>query len=82
MCGRFTLGFDTEHVQTAFPIDHVAADVKPSYNIAPTQPVMTVLQRNHQNVLDTMRWGMIPSWAKEIEIGSKMINARAETVLE
>ena len=82
MCGRFTLFSDLKHIQLTLPIDAVHAKVTPNYNIAPTQPVLTVVQREGVNILETMRWGLIPSWAKDAQIGYKMINARAETVAE
>jgi len=80
MCGRFTLTIDINTVAKAF---HVAPTVQATarYNIAPTQEVVTVM-RNGAAHLDLLRWGLIPSWAKEESIGSKMINARAETLAE
>lgn len=82
MCGRFIIKSDLEQIQLAFSIDQVEAQVQPSYNIAPTQSIVTVAQRDGQNVLENMRWGLIPVWAKDMSIGSKMINARAESVAE
>ncbi|MBI5302641.1 MAG: SOS response-associated peptidase [Chloroflexi bacterium] len=82
MCGRFIIQSDLEQIQLAFNIAQVNAEVKPNYNVAPTQQVVAVVQRDGQNVLDAMRWGLIPVWAKDMAIGSKMINARAETVAE
>jgi putative SOS response-associated peptidase YedK len=57
-------------------------DVLPRYNIAPTQPVVTIRQDAREPVrrLSTMRWGLLPSWAKDMSIGYKTINARSETV--
>jgi len=80
MCGRFTLTIDINRVAKAF---NVAPTVQATarYNIAPTQEVVTVM-RNGAAHLDLLRWGLIPSWAKEESIGSKMINARAETLAE
>ena len=82
MCGRFTLFADLKQIQLAFAIDDTNIQVKPSYNVAPTHSVLAVVQRAGSNRLELMRWGLIPSWAKEASIGSKMINARAETVAE
>lgn len=82
MCGRFIIMSDLEHIQLAFPIDHVNAEVKPSYNLAPTQPVAAIVRREGKNNLEMMRWGLIPVWAKDVSIGAKMINARAETLAE
>ena len=82
MCGRFIILSDLEHIQLALPIDQVNGEVKPSYNIAPTQSVATVVRRDGKNILEAMRWGLIPVWAKDASIGAKMINARAETLAE
>jgi putative SOS response-associated peptidase YedK len=82
MCGRFTLHTDLSQIQKAFQLSGVAAEAEPSYNVAPTQPVLTVVRQDGQNVLTTMRWGLVPVWAKDMSIGAKMINARAETLDE
>lgn len=81
MCGRFTLTVDPAQIQAAFPWLEVPPGVTPRYNIAPTQPV-AVVTNNGENRLDFFVWGLIPSWAKDPEIGSRMINARAETLAE
>jgi putative SOS response-associated peptidase YedK len=54
----------------------------PRYNIAPTQNNPVVVNRENQRVMMLMRWGLIPSWAKEAEIGNMMINARIETIAQ
>lgn len=72
MCGRFTF-IDIEDIRERFKTEPV--DLKPNYNVAPTQNVPVIL--NHQ--LSMFRWGLIPFWAKDPTIGNKMINARAET---
>lgn len=82
MCGRFIIKSDLEHIQLAFQIDQVNAVIQPSYNVAPTQLVATVIQRDGKNTLESMRWGLIPAWAKDVSVGAKMINARAETIAE
>lgn len=83
MCGRFSQTQTPEAIAQAFQVAEVPA-LNPRYNIAPTQPVVTVLQPpdNKGRQLRMMRWGLIPSWAKDAKIGSKLINARAETVAE
>lgn len=81
MCGRFTLTVDTEQLQEAFPWVDVSAGVQPRYNIAPTQPV-AVVANNGNHKLEYFHWGLIPSWAKDPEIGNRMINARADTLAE
>ncbi len=81
MCGRFTLTVDPGDLQEAFPGVEVGSAPAPRYNIAPTQPV-AVIANNASNKLDYFVWGLIPSWAKDPEIGSRMINARADTLAE
>jgi putative SOS response-associated peptidase YedK len=54
----------------------------PRYNIAPSQDVPVILRNEDRNELRPMRWGLVPSWAQDPSIGQRMINARAETLLE
>ncbi len=82
MCGRFTLSTDLAHLQLAFQIDQIKAEPTPSFNVAPTHAVSVLVQRQGSNTLEMMHWGLIPVWAKDPQIGSKMINARVETVAE
>ncbi len=81
MCGRFTLTVDTAQLQEAFPGVEIPDGIAPRYNIAPTQPVAVIPNEEHKK-LDFYVWGLIPSWAKDPEIGSRMINARAETLAD
>lgn len=82
MCGRFTLTQTAEAIAEAFDLDEVPRFV-PGYNIAPTQPVPVIrLGSGKQRQFDYLYWGLIPSWAKDISMGSRMINARVETVTE
>src|SRR5512135_2081791 len=81
MCGRFTLAADANLIQQAFPWLNIPIEVQPHYNIAPTQPV-AVVPNDGKNQLDYFIWGLIPSWAKDPEIGNRLINARAETLAE
>jgi putative SOS response-associated peptidase YedK len=80
MCGRYTLTIDIKTVAEKFGVP-AALDTSPRYNIAPTQEVVSVM-RNGTSHLARLRWGLIPSWAKDESIGSRMINARAETLTE
>ena len=82
MCGRFTLHTDLEQVAKLFDADLPAIDMAPSYNVAPTQPVLAVVAAEGKNRLVAMRWGLIPVWAKDVSIGSRMINARSETLAD
>jgi putative SOS response-associated peptidase YedK len=83
MCGRFTLAAPAETLARQFELPEVPV-LEPHYNIAPTQAVAVVrleLDRE-ERMLELMRWGLIPRWAKDESIGNKLINARAETVAE
>ena len=81
MCGRFTLTANADTLQSEFNLSSLPADLAPRYNIAPSQPVAVALRDGQGGqYLDAFRWGLIPAWAKDAAIGSRMINARAETV--
>lgn len=83
MCGRFTLTASGDDLAALFEIEAVP-NLEPRYNIAPTQPVAVVRldPEGRRRVFTLMRWGLIPSWAKDIGIGNRLINARAETLTE
>jgi putative SOS response-associated peptidase YedK len=81
MCGRFTLTVDPADLQDAFPEFTFPAQGAARYNIAPSQPILA-LPNEGTNRADFFVWGLIPSWAKDPSIGSRMINARAETLAE
>lgn len=85
MCGRFTLTADPNQIRESFPWLNVPEGAQqgtqPRYNIAPTQPV-AVVPNDGKIRLNYFTWGLIPSWAKDPEIGNRMINARAETLVE
>ena len=82
MCGRFALFSTLSQIEEAFDIQEVHCELQPSYNVAPTQEVAVVVRREGGNSLEKMRWGLIPFWAKDPKIGSRMINARVETLGE
>ena len=81
MCGRFILTVEPADLQAAFPEFSFPTQAAPRYNIAPTQPVL-VVPNDGSNQADFFTWGLIPSWAKDATIGSRLINARAETLAE
>lgn len=82
MCGRFTLSQPTDAIASAFNIAQIPP-LEPRYNIAPTQLIPSILSApGGEKQLQMLRWGLIPSWAKDAKIGAKLINARAETVSE
>ncbi len=82
MCGRYTLRTPVEKLAEEFGFDASSVEVPPNYNVAPTQEVAAVLSEGGERRLELLRWGLIPSWADDPQIGSRMINARAETAPE
>ncbi|MEM7478283.1 MAG: SOS response-associated peptidase [Planctomycetota bacterium] len=94
MCGRYTLKTPpdqwgqlllpiVESANAATPEGEAALDWRPRYNIAPTQNVLALTSSAEGDwILDYYRWGLVPSWAQELAIGNRMINARAETLPE
>ncbi len=82
MCGRVTVQTPAADLAREFALVGVRAAIdRPRYNLAPTQ-LMPVVPNDGQRMLDAYRWGLIPSWAKDVSIGNKLINARCETVAE
>lgn len=81
MCGRFTLTLDPGEIQQLLDLGPFIHIVQPRYNIAPTQPVPIVKDLVTKSV-ELYRWGLVPFWADDPNIGSRMINARSETVHE
>ena len=81
MCGRFTLHSRLNLLLQQFALQ-AGPDWAPRYNIAPTQsvPIVRLSAADGKREMTLMRWGLVPSWAKDISIGNRMINARAETV--
>ena len=82
MCGRYTLKTPVEKLAEGFGFDASSVELPPNYNVAPTQEVAAVLSEGGERRLELLRWGLIPSWADDPGIGSRMINARAETAPE
>jgi putative SOS response-associated peptidase YedK len=80
MCGRFGLWLE-EGIYHRFNIATEIGEIPRGYNIAPGMNAL-VVTRNSPNRGEVMRWGLIPPWARDIKIGYKMINARAETITE
>jgi len=81
MCGRFVLLTDLSVLIDFFEIEECDFEYKTGKNISPGQ-LVTAIINDEKNRLVNFRWGLIPSWAKDPSIGSKMFNARAETVSE
>lgn len=89
MCGRFTWTTPPELMWSILEDFEIPMDFKPRYNIAPTQDVPVIPNTiteidsdNNTRKLEFFKWGLIPSWAKDAKIGSRMINARSETLSE
>ena len=81
MCGRFTLTINGDQVAQVLELGSVPQEMEPRYNIAPTQSVAVVTDSDDRDI-QLFRWGLVPSWADDETIGSRLINARAETVSE
>jgi putative SOS response-associated peptidase YedK len=84
MCGRYASARSVDDIAAAFGIRDDDVDAAPTadWNIAPTKPVAIVVVRDSRRVLTSARWGLVPSWASDPTIGSRLINARLETVTE
>lgn len=82
MCGRFVSARKRLELLEEFAAtrDGVGADRDPDYNVAPTKRIYAVLDRADERELRLVRWGLVPSWAKDTSGGARMINARSETV--
>ena len=80
MCGRYTLAKPLKGIQSHFGPLHINLEYRPSYNIAPSQLSPVVINNSEQRELTAMKWGLVPSWAKDEKM--KLINARSETAHE
>lgn len=83
MCNRYRLTHSERYLAARFQASGDFDD-HPRYNIAPTQPVLTVRREHGEKVrrFTTMRWGLIPHWAKDASIGTRTLNARSESITE
>jgi putative SOS response-associated peptidase YedK len=94
MCGRYASSRNPDALVSAFEVEKDATEGKapgPDFNVAPTKPVLAVLTRREPDAAESaapvrqlrvLRWGLVPSWAKDPSVGARMINARAETAAE
>jgi putative SOS response-associated peptidase YedK len=82
MCGRFLNKLPAAEIARTFGTRGPLANYPARYNIAPTDPVLTVRfnPKTKERTLDPLRWGLVPHWAKDLKFGARTINARAETV--
>ncbi len=86
MCGRFVSASTPDELANYFgalaPDSDLDDDHRENYNVAPTSEVYAVRASDGDRTLSTLRWGLIPFWAKDMKVGNRMINARAETVAD
>lgn len=85
MCGRFVSSTPPDQLARYFDVEEVPEqllDRGPNYNTAPTTGIFVVRSDGSTRRLDAFRWGLVPFWAKDVSVGNRMINARAETVAE
>ncbi|MGE5421828.1 MAG: SOS response-associated peptidase [Ignavibacteriales bacterium] len=82
MCGRFSITLSLDMIVERFGCQPADFQFAPRYNVAPTQQVPVVVKREGLKQLQVMRWGLVPFWSKEPSIGSRLINARLETIRE
>ncbi|MEE8170456.1 MAG: SOS response-associated peptidase [Phycisphaerae bacterium] len=81
MCGRYTITVSPRELGERFSAEMMIGDWAPRYNAAPTQDLPVVLNADRRTI-ELLRWGLIPSWAKDPAIGNRMINARSESLAE
>lgn len=83
MCGRFVAATDPDQLAVWFDVDDQRGDELPaSWNVAPTMPVYAVAEHADRRHLVSFRWGLVPTWADDPKVGSRMINARSESVAD
>ena len=80
MCGRFTQERPASELAEIFGAEPLVDDPGARYNVAPTDEALVVVQREERRAVTAYRWGLIPHWATEAKVGSRMFNARAETL--
>lgn len=81
MCGRFTITLDPGELQELLELGPYIHVVQPRYNVAPSQPI-PIVKDPQSRAVELYLWGLVPFWAKDPKIGSRMINARSETAYE
>ncbi|HTZ88335.1 MAG TPA: SOS response-associated peptidase [Solirubrobacteraceae bacterium] len=80
MCGRYTNTAGVQELNERFKVPFPGEEGTHRYNIAPTEEVLTIVAPKGEPQAELMRWGLVPSWADDLAIGNRMINARMETV--
>jgi putative SOS response-associated peptidase YedK len=80
MCGRFTQQRPASELAEIFAAEPLVEDPGPRFNVAPTDEALVVVQRDDRRAITAYHWGLIPHWADSAKVGSRMFNARAETL--
>lgn len=80
MCGRFTQERPASEFAEIFAAEPLADELGSRYNIAPTDDAFVVVQREDRRAITAYRWGLVPHWSTDLKGGSRMFNARAETI--
>jgi putative SOS response-associated peptidase YedK len=80
MCGRFSQQRPASELAEIFAAEPLVDEPGPRFNIAPTDDALVVVQREERRAITAYRWGLIPHWAESAKVGSRMFNARAETL--
>ena len=80
MCGRFTQERPASELAEIFAAEPLADELGARFNVAPTDDAFVVVQREDRRAITAYRWGLIPHWSTDLKGGSRMFNARAETI--
>jgi putative SOS response-associated peptidase YedK len=80
MCGRFSQQRPASELAEIFSAEPLVDDPGPRFNVAPTDEALVVVQRDGRRGVTAYRWGLVPHWADSAKVGSRMFNARAETI--
>jgi putative SOS response-associated peptidase YedK len=80
MCGRFTQQRPASELADIFGAEPLVEEPGARYNVAPTDDALVVVQREERRAITAYRWGLVPHWAADLRAGSRMFNARAETI--
>jgi putative SOS response-associated peptidase YedK len=82
MCGRFTLTVNEQQLIDSFQLEFFPDEYEPSFNIAPSQPVLAAVDSESGRRAGFLKWGLIPNWVKDPKAWKPLINAKSETLTE